>query len=46
MFVLGGGYDDKAKIFCRGFTTIESLYITLYRSDVRELFYVGEQMRV
>ena len=39
-------YDDKAKNICRGFATIDNLYITLDRSDVSEYFNVGEHMGV
>ena len=42
MFVLGIFYDDKAKTFCRGFATIENLYISLGRSDISEYFDVSE----
>ena len=39
-------YYDKTKTFCRGFSTIENLYVTLYRSYVSEHNNVGEHVRV
>ena len=39
-------YDDKAKIFCRGFAAIDNLYITIYRSGISKKNDVGEHMGV
>ena len=38
--------DDKAKIFCRGFSAIDNFYITFYRSDVSEHCDVGKHTGV
>ena len=45
MFVLEF-YHDNTKTFCRVFSAIENLHITLYRYDVGENRDVGERMSV
>ena len=35
-------YYDKAKTLYRGFSAIDNLYITFYRSDVRRHYDVSE----
>ena len=34
MFVFWNFYFDRTEPFCSGFSAIENLYVTLYRSDV------------
>ena len=46
MSVFGGVYDDRSKTFCRGFSTMDNLYISLDRSDKSKYFDVGEHMRL
>ena len=46
MFDFWNFYYDKPKTSCMGFNAIENLYITFYRFDVSEHFYVGKHVGV